>query len=813
MKRKQLQHLCVLVTVCQVFYPVQSVQAMETEKTKSTTSTVVINEIESKDADGGNDWVEIINTGTEPVDISGWLVVDSEGLDRIPVEDEDVDEDEQTATPSGAEQTATPSGAGKGEEFAYPLADDTELKPGEILVLEQGRDFDFGLGGADKVVLYDADLEIMDQYSWSKHAKGTYARVPDGTGEFKDQAPTKGSRNGDAGDIPVSEIDGGNSADTLVINEVNSSPDDWVELMNVGTEDMVLTGFELRDNSDDHRWKFPEGWKLEAGGLLLVKANSKGLIFNDTLGQFVEGLFDEAIGIGSGDSIRLYNAEGTLLDSHSWTEHANVGGDESASWGRYPDGKGSFVLMPETPGKRNQWYAPQIVINEVESNGDDTDWVEIYNKGSAPVDISGWYLLDNDPEGHKIDVTPVADGTGDFTDFETPTKGKANVVVNPVVINEVQSNDPAGGPDWIELANPTDTELDISGIIIKDDNDTHAYEIPDGTVIPAGGFIVFDDKTFGFGLGKGDQVRLFENGLLIASTTWPEHTNPTWGLYPDVNGTKYQNTAEPTPGAANLFADIPDQIPWPGSGEVVIYDKEPTFLGDSSGLDFHDGKLYAVDNGTGKFWILDVEKDGTMRFAEGFEHGKTVNFKSHTSTKGPDTEGITVDGEGYIYLASERDNSEKGINSNVILKANPNEEDTALTAMQEWDLTASLPQVAANTGIEAVEWVSNDDVEGKLFDQNTGDVFDAGNYPKGVADGVFFVALEDNGHVYAYVLNDDESFVQIADIDPKLGGRFYLPPFLITNINFLCTVKAFLSYFLHILPRTSEHLFRIFPEF
>ena len=95
-------------------------------------------------------------------------------------------------------------------------------------------------------------------------------------------------------------------------------------------------------------------------------------------------------------------------------------------------------------------------------------------------------------------------------------------------------------------------------------------------------------------------------------------------------------------------------------------------------------------------------------------------------------------------------------------------------ALQEWDLTASLPQVAANMGIEAVEWVSNADLNGKLWDQNTQDVFDASNYPDAVADGVFFVALEDNGHVYAYILNTDGSVVQIADIDGGLGGAMAL---------------------------------------
>ena len=48
------------------------------------------------------------------------------------------------------------------------------------------------------------------------------------------------------------------------------------------------------------------------------------------------------------------------------------------------------------------------------------------------------------------------------------------------------------------------------------------------------------------------------------------------------------------------------------------------------------------------------------------------------------------------------------------------------------------------------------------------------NYPNAIASGVFFVALEDNGHVYAYVLNEDGSSVQIADIDGKIGGAMAL---------------------------------------
>ena len=184
-----------------------------------------------------------------------------------------------------------------------------------------------------------------------------------------------------------------------------------------------------------------------------------------------------------------------------------------------------------------------------------------------------------------------------------------------------------------------------------------------------------------------------------------------------------------------------------------------------------------MDNGTATFWVMNVAKNDTLAFAGGFEQGKRVCFREdadNAKAKGPDAEGITVGGSGMVYLASERDNSAKGVNCNMILMVNPNESGTRLVAQKQWDLAATLPQVSANMGIEAVEWVANGDVAGKLIDQNTGSAFDAAKYPNAVAGGVFFAALEDNGHVYAYVLNKDETVVQIADIDAKLGGAMAL---------------------------------------
>ena len=775
-------------------------------KTSALEKGVVISEIESDAPDKGNDWVEIVNTSSQPIDISGWYLTDDKGNER------------------------------KTEGKTIALKENTILDPGAYLVFEETIDFNFGFGKSDTAILFDKDGNQVASYTYTSVASGTWSLQDDGT--FKDVKATKGSANAKESALEPSKPE---TKSGLVLNEINSSPDDWIEIMNLNNETLDISLFEIRDNSDDHIFRFKEGSVINANALMVIDASSEGLIYDNVTNTYVEGRFDEAIGIGSLDSIRLYDNNGNLIDEYSWDKHASYNGDETlASYGRYPDGTGSFCLTLETKNAFNKPVAYTIAINEVESNGDATDWVEVINTGLEDVDISGWYLLDNDPVGHKNDVTPVLentilkpgelyvfeqnkdftfglgkndevtlfnssgvaicsykweghangvyaripDGTGAFVDFKTATKGKKNKIVNPVVINEIQSNDPSGNKDWVELANPTDQVIDISGLVMKDEKDKDAYTIPQGTTIEANGFLVIyhDDKGetgFAFGLGKGDSVRLFEDGEQIAIASWPKgsHTNPTWGLYPDVHGKTYKNTLVATINAPNKFADIPDTIKWPGDNDVKIFDTTPTFLEDSSGLDFYDGKLYAVDNGTATFWILNVNKDGTLTLDDDYKNGKQVAFKKdkdNVKAKGPDAEGISVDNDGYVYLASERDNSAKGVNYNVILMVDPNKSDKRLVALNEWDLTNTLPSVSANMGIEAVEWVSFEDIDGKLIDQNTNKAFDKDNYPNAISSGIFFVALEDNGHVYAYVLNKDETAIQIADIDSKLNGAMAL---------------------------------------
>ncbi|MGW9629661.1 lamin tail domain-containing protein [Agromyces sp. NPDC055520] len=627
---------------------------------------VVVNEIwyDGSPADA----IELYNASAASVDVSGWQVQD--------------DKRTETGTIPGG----------------------TTIAPGGYLVLAKDASplgFPFGLGKGDAVTLLDAAGTLVDSFAYEATAPlSDWSRCADG-GEWAHATEvTLGAAN-----VCSAPAQPG----SVLLNEIDSGPADWIELINPGTHDLDLSGYEIRDNSDDHRWFFAPGSTIAAGARLLVEASTPGV---DAAGAAQQ--FQAAIGIGGSDSIRLYDDAGVQLDTYSWTGHPAIDGDEAiASWARCPDATGSFALAEVTPGQPNTCVLPAVAVNEVESNGDATDWVEVVNTGSQPVDLSGWTLMDSDPIGHAADVTPIAAGT---------------------------------------------------------------------TLAP-GAFFVFDGGAhFGFGLGGAD-IATIRNaaGLTVVEYAWTDHAALTWARCPDGTG-DFGDASVATKGASNACGDgpvdpvDPDVAVWPGAAEVTVIDETPMFEGDSSGLDAQetpDGVvLWAVDNGTGTFWKLDASADGSVAFADGWTAGKRVRFQRDAddpAAAGPDAEGITIDDDGRLYIASERDNSNKGVNQNVILALDPEAAGPDVVAEQEWDLTASLPQVAANTGLEAVEWVPDAALAGLLVDANTSAPYDPATYP-GHGDGLFFVAVEDNGVVYAYALNADGSSRQIAAIDPGLGG-------------------------------------------
>ena len=181
-----------------------------------------------------------------------------------------------------------------------------------------------------------------------------------------------------------------------------------------------------------------------------------------------------------------------------------------------------------------------------------------------------------------------------------------------IKINEVESD---GVADFIELVNTSGTPTDVSGLILKDNDNSRTLAIPGGTSIPAGGFLAVDtDVAGGFALGTPDAARVFlPNGTtLIDGYSWTAHAATTYGRCPDGTGA-FITTDAVTKGAANACPAIVPQ-PWPGSASVTTVDPAGALGADVSGLDYEGtgtttpGVLWAVDNGNSLMDATGVER-------------------------------------------------------------------------------------------------------------------------------------------------------------------------------------------------------------
>jgi len=745
--------------------------------------TVVINEVESN-ADA-TDWIEITNTGTEAVDVSGWVLKDN-------------DDTRTLAIPAGTSLAAG----------AY-LAIDVDVK---------STAGNFGLGGSDQARLFLADgVTLVDSYTWTAHADVTYGRYPNGTGAF---AQTAAATKGAANTLVIPKVK---------INEVESNADatDWIEIVNAGTSPVDVSGWIVKDDTDTRTLAIPANTTLAVGAYLAIDVDVK-----TTPGNF---------GLGAADKARLYLADGvTLVDEYAWTAHAAV------TYGRYPNGTGAFAPsvvsskgaanpnpVAVTPGTPDP---TKVRINEVESNGDTADWVELVNTGAVAVDVSGWRIKDNSDartlaiaDGTTIaaggylavDVdtttTPgnfglgaadkarlyLADGitlidsvewlehaattlgrypngTGDFGVTSASTKGAANpVAVAPVPkvrINEVESNGDTF--DWIEIVNAGTSAVNVSGWILKDDDDTRTLAIPANTTLAAGAYLAVDvdvKTTAGnFGLGNADKARLFlaDGSTLIDSYAWTQHATTTYGRCADTTG-DFTTTKAATKGAVNSCAGDIVSSPWPGASAVSTVDPKGTYAENMSGLAYEAAAsadvLWAVQNNPGKLYRLtDNGTNWVSGSAGGWGAGKTLHFANGTGNV--DAEGVVVTDAGAaggVFVSTERDNAVSGVSRLTVLRFDVSSAASELTATTEWDLTKDLPAVGSNLGLEAISWIPDSLLVSKgLLDQSTGKAYDPASYA-GHGSGLFFVGLEGGG-IFAYALDQSGGYHRVATL-PSTG--------------------------------------------
>jgi hypothetical protein len=184
--------------------------------------------------------------------------------------------------------------------------------------------------------------------------------------------------------------------------------------------------------------------------------------------------------------------------------------------------------------------------------------------------------------------------------------------LNEIVINEIYYNDPPDfdADDWVELYNKGVTTIDLSGWILKDEDDAHRFVIPSGIYIypneylvlsrNASKFIVaYPDKSlpvgdFSFGLGSsGDCIRLFTADSILVDSVRYGVTAP-WPSEPNDIGTSLELT---NPGYDNSLA-----INWTASSAAhgTPGESNSLFTGikkmDSNAISSHDHLLQSYPN-------------------------------------------------------------------------------------------------------------------------------------------------------------------------------------------------------------------------
>ncbi|WP_340681642.1 hypothetical protein LCL61_23160 [Amycolatopsis coloradensis] len=222
--------------------------------------------------------------------------------------------------------------------------------------------------------------------------------------------------------------------------------------------------------------------------------------------------------------------------------------------------------------------------------------------------------------------------------------------------------------------------------------------------------------------------------------------------------------------AATATASTTANSPWPGASAVTTADGSNVLGGNMSGLSFGSPDvLWAVKNGPGTLYRL--VRNGTKwqpDTANGWSSGKQLRYRDGKGD--PDAEAVVATPDGVV-AATERDGDNSRTSALKVLRYDVSGSAKSLSAKAEWNLTADLPKVSANDGLEAVSWIPDSALTAKGFvDQRTKTPYNPSNYP-GHGTGLYLVGLESNGMIYAYALDQaGGKYTRVASFASGLGS-------------------------------------------
>jgi hypothetical protein len=495
----------------------------------STEVLLAINEVMANPlSETQGEFIELFNFGSEPIELAGLVLSDGDSTDVL--------------VGWGGGATVLNS-----LEFAVILDPDYDGVydiPSDIVLMTAATSTTLGNGLSVKdpiSILQGGSQIVIDTYTHTLNPGNGVSteKVDAGIGDIASNYVASSCLSGSSpGSWNCATLDGTApvSGATVSIMEVMANPldedrDEYIEILNYGSEPVDLAGFRISDgDKEESLISFAGGTTvLESGGYALILDAEYAGTYGVPGDVVLLTTTDTSIGTGlsTNDPIKLRAPKGAAaIDTYFFPFNPGNGvsaekidlliGDVHQNWAASSCNAtpGVANCVAAVGGSEATISTASIVISEVMANAKVEargEFVELFNAGPVGIDVAGWKLSD-----------------GDATDTVIGWNGGGTVI----------------GPG--EFA-----------VILDPDYTTNTYYFPAGTVRLSVG-----TATLGNGLTTNDMVTLYEgDGLTVASTfSFPfnpgnaksvEKMTLTGG---DVQANWVTSTCRKSQGALNDFA-------------------------------------------------------------------------------------------------------------------------------------------------------------------------------------------------------------------------------------------------------------------
>ena len=470
---------------------------------------VVINEVAwaGTNASVYDEWIELYNPGSTPIDLTGWQLTDSGDISH---------------TLNGTIVAGGYYLLERAEDAVSDISAD-ELYSGDLS----------NNGSAETIRLLDNSSNLIDSANLAGNSdwpagdittKASMERIVVITDSLNAWASNNGitvngkDANGDALRATPKQA---NSVIyqplSIVINEVAwagtvaYSGDEWIELYNPSPYPISLDGWRLASDSGDLDIFLSD--TLANGDYLLLERGADGSATNQSGTPYVSGLLSD-----SGETIRLLAPDRTEIDTangnggawphggltpaSSMERISTTAADDDQNWvtsviqsATAKDAAGNFIYG--TPGYENkvssgsQTPTPtntaiatatginaltptktstplafmSLVISEVGWGGTEADpkheWIELYNPGLYPVDLdSGWKLVSSN-RVINITLSGTIDASGTSDSYFLLERDTDDVIFN-IPADQVYTGELADTGNYLQLLSPSGQVVDTA---------------------------------------------------------------------------------------------------------------------------------------------------------------------------------------------------------------------------------------------------------------------------------------------------------------------------------------------------------------